>query len=140
MFHFSDYPLVWMYHRRSKNNKIKGLHERCVRIIKCDKNSTFEELLDEYGSVTIHNRNWQFVAFEMFKITKKKQCSHYFHEIFEKYEQSFYNLRNTNGLQFSRKFIIFRPQDTEYVESLLEFKTKRNFLSTTNRWQWHQGL
>ena len=115
MFHFGYYLLVWMYHRRSKNNKIKGLHESCVRIIKCDKNSTFEELLDEYGSVTIHNTNWQFVAVEMFKITKKtqkKQCSHYFYEIFEKYEQSFYNLRNA----------------TEFNMSL--FKTVYNFLES----------
>ena len=27
---FSYYPLVWMFHRRWKNNKINRIHERCL--------------------------------------------------------------------------------------------------------------
>ena len=54
------FPLLWMCHRRSINPKINRLHERCLRIIYCDKSSTFQELLDEDGSVTIHKQNLQF--------------------------------------------------------------------------------
>ena len=40
-----------------KITKINCLHETCLRIIYCDKSSTFEEVLDEDGSVTINKRN-----------------------------------------------------------------------------------
>ena len=34
----------------------------------CDKNSTFEELLDEDASVTMHKQNLQFLEIGMFKV------------------------------------------------------------------------
>ena len=37
--------------------KIKDLHERCLRLTYCDKNSSYEELLEKDGSVSIHHRN-----------------------------------------------------------------------------------
>ena len=46
-WHFSYCPLVWMCHSRSLNNKINGLHERCLRLIYNDKQLTFEELLEK---------------------------------------------------------------------------------------------
>ena len=36
---------IWMFHSRTSNNKINGLHERCLRITYNDKLSNFEELL-----------------------------------------------------------------------------------------------
>ena len=39
------------------NNKINRLHEKCLRIVYSDKTSSFEELLEKDGSVTIHTRN-----------------------------------------------------------------------------------
>ena len=41
---FSYCPLIWMCHSRIINKKINRLHERCLRIIYCDKQSSFEEL------------------------------------------------------------------------------------------------
>ena len=44
---FSYCPLIWMFHSRLINNKINRLHERCLRIVYSDNQSTFEELLEK---------------------------------------------------------------------------------------------
>ena len=59
-----------MEHSRRLNKKINTLHERCLPIICNDKQSTFQKLLDKDKSVSIHNRNAQTLATEMFKVSK----------------------------------------------------------------------
>ena len=54
---FSYCPLVWMCHSRTNNSKINMLHERCLRIIYNDKQSSFIELLNKDSSVSIHIKN-----------------------------------------------------------------------------------
>ena len=66
-FHFNYCLLVWMCHSRTLNNKINKLHQRCLRLIYTDKTSTFQELLDKDNSVSIHMRNIQSLATEMYK-------------------------------------------------------------------------
>ena len=39
-------PLTWMCHSRIINKKVNRLHERCLRIVYCDKQSLFQELLE----------------------------------------------------------------------------------------------
>ena len=82
-----------MRNRRFINHKIKRLYERCLRIKYCDKNFTFEELLNGEGSVMIHKRNLQLLAIEVFKVAKKS-APIIFHEIFQKNEQNIYYLSN----------------------------------------------
>ena len=65
---FSYCSLVWMCHSRTNNNKINRLHERCLRIVYNDKQSSFNELLEKDGSVSIHMRNIQILATEMYKL------------------------------------------------------------------------
>ena len=65
---FAYSPLVWMFHNRSLNNKINRLHERALRMVYNDDISTFNELLTRDGSFTIHERNIQSLAIEMFKV------------------------------------------------------------------------
>ena len=48
--------------------KINRPHERCLRIIYSDKQSSFETLLEEDGSVSVHNRNLQILVTEIYKI------------------------------------------------------------------------
>ena len=50
------------------NNKINSTHERSLRITYQDNVSTFQELLNKDNSVSIHHRNLQVFATEMFKI------------------------------------------------------------------------
>ena len=68
---FNYCPLIWMLHSRSNNNKIKHLHERCLRLIYNDKRSSYDELLINNGAVSIHHRNIQRLAAEMFKVKNK---------------------------------------------------------------------
>ena len=65
---FSYCPLVWMFHSRTLDNKINCLHERCLRIVYNDKKSTYENLLVRDRSVSVHIRNLQILAIEMFKV------------------------------------------------------------------------
>ena len=62
--------LVWMCHSRINNTKANRLHARCLRITFNYKTSSFENLLEKDGSVSIHSRNFQVLATEMFKINK----------------------------------------------------------------------
>ena len=63
-------PLVWMFHSRSINNKINRLHERVLRIVYNDFKSSFKNLLEKNGTVSIHIKNLQKLATETFKISK----------------------------------------------------------------------
>ena len=67
---FNYCPLVWMFHSRSINNKINRLHERVLRIVYNDFKSSFKNLLEKDGTVSIHVKNLQKLATEMFKISK----------------------------------------------------------------------
>ena len=65
---FSYCPLIWIFHSRRLNNKINSIHERALRITYQDNTSTSQELLNKDNSVSIHYRNLQVLATEMFKI------------------------------------------------------------------------
>ena len=64
-------PLMWMCHSRIINKKIIRLDERCLKITYCDKQTSFEELLEKDSSVSIHKRNIQILATEMYKVSKE---------------------------------------------------------------------
>ena len=68
---FNYCPLTWMFHNRTLNNKINRLHERSLRLVYEDEALSFQELLDLDNSMTIHHRNIQKLATEMFKIKNK---------------------------------------------------------------------
>ena len=57
-----------MFHSRGLNNKINRIHERALRITYKDKSSTFKELLEKDNSVSIHHRNVQKLAIEIYKV------------------------------------------------------------------------
>ena len=62
---------ILMSHNREYNKKINRLHEKCLRTIYNDKQSSFNELLEQDGFVSIHERNLQFLATEMYKISNR---------------------------------------------------------------------
>ena len=64
---FSYCPLVWMFHSRTLNNRINKLHERGLRLAYKDSQLTFNELLQKDQSFSIHHRNLQKLATEMYK-------------------------------------------------------------------------
>ena len=62
-------PLIWMCHNRTTNRKINRLHERCFHIIYNDKQSSFKMFLEKDSSVSIHDKNIQCLATEMYKVS-----------------------------------------------------------------------
>ena len=65
---FGYCPLVWMFHGRKLNRKINHLHKRSLRIVYRDDISSFHELLEKDHSFTIHQKNIQSLAIELYKI------------------------------------------------------------------------
>ena len=64
---FGYCPLIWMFHNRALNNKINQIHERSLRIVYGNYEIFFDELLELDNSVSIHHRNIQALAIEIFK-------------------------------------------------------------------------
>ena len=89
---FKYCPLIWMCHSRTNKRKIDRLHERCLRIIYNDKQSSFKELLEKDSSVSIHERNVQVLATEMYKISNNFSPPH-MNKIFELRNEHPCNLR-----------------------------------------------
>ena len=136
---FNYCPLVWMCHSRALNNKINRLHERCLRIIYNDKHSSFHDLLEIDRSVSVHSRNLQLLAIEMFKVSKGI-CPINFSNIFNTRPTLNYNLRQVpefrtpqvNSVYNGTESISFLgpkiwdmvPQSLKEKESVREFKTE----------------
>ena len=57
-----------MCHSRTLNNKINKLHEKALRLVYDDRQSTFEGLLNLHKPVTIHQRNLQVLATDLYKV------------------------------------------------------------------------
>ena len=65
---FGYCPLVWMFHSRKLNHRINNLHKRALCIVYQDDKLSFEELLAKDASFTIHERNIQTLAIELYKV------------------------------------------------------------------------
>ena len=61
-------PLAWIFHGRKLNRKIDHIHERSLRIVYKDYNSSFNDSLKKDKSVCIHHRNIQSLPIELFKV------------------------------------------------------------------------
>ena len=85
-------PLVWMFHSRSINSIINRLHERVLSIVYNDFKSSFKNLLEKNGTVSIHIKNLQKLATETFKTLKKFSVLLMSELFYQKVNH--YNLRN----------------------------------------------
>ena len=97
MFQFGYCPLVWINQSRTLNKRIVGLHKTALSLVYNDFSSSFSELLEKDKSVTIHHRNLQTLAYEIFKV-KQNMAPEILTEIFPQKESS-YSLRNSTTLQ-----------------------------------------
>ena len=122
-------------HSRILNSRINKIHERALRIVYDDINSSFEELLRKDNSVTIHTRNIQALATELFKVVSG-QSPEIIKEVFSLKENVPYctkfpfktrNVRTvaygTNTLSFlGPKIWAIVPTAIKESKSLVEFK------------------
>ena len=86
-----------MLHSRTLNNKINGIHERALRTVYSDHNSSFNELFDKDGSFTIHQRNVQSLANEFYKYLHGLSPA-ILSEVFKVNDTMPYHLRTRNKL------------------------------------------
>ena len=135
---FNYCPLTWMFHNRTLNNKINKLHERALRIVYKNDDLTFQELLDMDDSITIHQKNLQRLATEMYK-AKNKISPIPIRELFTE-QVNVHDLRNkrcweipkVRTVGYGTETIRYRgpkiwellPTEIKEAKSLIEFKTK----------------
>ena len=84
---FNYCSLIWMLRSRTMNNKINHLHERSLRILYSDQSSTFEELLERDKTFSIHHKNVQSLAIEIYKFVN---------DLFPEIMDSVFNLKQNN--------------------------------------------
>ena len=82
-----------MFCQRSLNTQINHLHERALRIVYNNNESTFQHLLKKDNSVSIHHKNIWLLGIELYKI-KNNLSTHLMSEIF--------NLRNRDCYMHSQ--------------------------------------
>ena len=85
-----------MLRSRTLNNKINHIHERALRTV-YSVNLSFYELLDKDGSFTIHQRNVQSLANEIYKYLHGLSLA-ILSEVFKVNEILPYDLRMRNKL------------------------------------------
>ena len=105
-----------MFQNRTLNNKINHLHERAIRLVYKDHNSTFSELLCKDNTLNIHQRNLQKLAIEMYKI-KNNLSPSIVTDLFTRHTAT-YNLRQNKTWEASNirtvlygKDILSRPKN-----------------------------
>ena len=132
-----------MFHSRSVNSKINRFNERALRIVFSDFNRSYENHLKKDGTDSIHVKNLQILATEMFKISKKFSVplmSELFHQ-----KVNHYDLRNPYEFCIPNVNSVFHGQGSiSYLGLLIwqlvpsEFKdlnTVNAFKATIKNWK-----
>ena len=96
-------PLIWMCHSRGIHTQINRIHERALTIVYKDNTLSFEKLLEKSGSVTIHHRNIQLLAIEIYKALNNLS-SPLMAKLF-KIKESNYHLRKADSLMSNSSLV-----------------------------------
>ena len=107
---FNYCPIVWMCQNRSLNNKVNLIHERALRVVYQDFQSSFSALLVKCNLLTIPQKNLQLLAIEIFKV-KMNISLEIKNEIFDFLKNYAYESRYGN--RFSRWNIHFTHFEIE---------------------------
>ena len=67
---FSYCPLIWMFSSRQSSNLINKVHERSLRLITNNQNSSFETLFQNNKDITFNQKNLQILMTEVYDIVK----------------------------------------------------------------------
>ena len=115
-------PLIWMFHSQTINNKINRLHERDLWTVYSDFRSSFEGLLMKDNSFSIHERNIQSLATDIYTFLSYDLRNH----------KEFYS-RNPRTVRYATKTVSYMapkiwskvPKTIKMSSSLESFKTKK---------------
>ena len=129
--------LLFGYSSSELNTCINKIHERSLRIVYNDEQSSFNALLDRDKSFTVHERNIQTLAIEMFKVANglspeimknvfplKSNPMYYTKQIFKtRNVHSVYNGTDTLSFLGPKVWLII-PDDIRFCSNITEFKRK----------------
>ena len=88
-----------MFNSRKLNNQINNVHERALRIVFRDYESSFQQLLKQNKYVSVHQKNLQILATKIFDT--KSGLNPVIMEIIFKFKNLMYNFRNAEALNRS---------------------------------------
>ena len=94
---FSYCPLIWMFCDRQMNNRINRIHEMSLRL---DYESSFQTLLENDNSTSIHDKNLQLPLIEIYKTLHNLNPS-FMKEIFTE-RNTCYNHGNISRISLSK--------------------------------------
>ena len=114
-------PLVWMFYSRHLNSKFNRIHDTALRIAYKDYDFSFNTLLENNDSVSIHVKHLQNLMIEMFK-TKGNINPPFIRESFCE-RHAIYNLRNNN------EFMVPRVGATIYGTETIKYRGQGFWLS-----------
>ena len=98
---FTYCPLIWMFTSHYLNNALNNIHERALRLIYNDHEKSFNGILTGNNLKTIHQKNLEFLAIEIYKFQNGLSPT-IMNDIFFS-RQSIYNLRKFQELSTSTK-------------------------------------
>ena len=129
-----------MFRSRKMEHRINSIHKRALKLVYQDSpDLTFQELLAKDKSVSVHQKNLQLLATEIFK-SKIGMSPELINDIFHFVERP-YNLRSDYTLERKRDHTVYHgleslsslvglwdllPNSINNSASLKEFKTKIN--------------
>ena len=140
---FSHCPLVWMFCSRKMNRKINHIHERALRLVYNEYDSTFEDLLIKDKSVCIHHRNIHQLAIEMYKVKHdlsppfmKEIFTHIGHGRETRMGDKFYKPSVDTVHMGEHSLRVFGPKlwNTMLPEKLKDCSTLDNFKECVKSW------
>ena len=111
---FNYRPLIWMLHSRTMNDKINRLHERSLKIVYSDQSSTFEELLERDKTFSIHHKNIQSLAIEIYK---------FLNGLSPEIMNSMFNLNENNQYSLRNVFELYshNPRTVKYGKETISY-------------------
>ena len=131
-----------MYCQRQSNTLINKIHERALSIACNDYMSSFETLLKKDGSLSIHERNIQSLAFEIFKTNNDLNptfMKEIFHPVNHNYNTRMHNLYlpNPRTVSYCLETFGYRANQTwnsipNEIKSVENIDTFKILLSKTN--------
>ena len=128
----SENKLISMFHSRTLNNRINNLHERALRIVYKDDDSSFKELLVKDGSCTIHHYNLKLLAVEMYKV-KNNLSPEFMQDIFPERNIERYNLRKQVNFQIpGPKTVTYGTESIQFLGSKIWNLIPNDLKSATN--------
>ena len=135
---FSYCPIIWMFSSQRSNNLINKVHERSLRLITNDENSSFETLLQNINDITVHQRNLQILMTEVYKIIKGEAPAIMKNSFI--FRENIHNIRNfqfianenKNTVRYGLDTMCYRtpslwaslPEEYKHLNSVRKFKEK----------------